>query len=114
MSWILPFGILIPLALLIVTIYLTIDCVKRRRDLFWFFILWALFGIGAIIYIIYYWDQVTAPLKSSKSQKIGRCQRCSRPGVHLAPFEDGRSVQHLCDMCRAEIELMRKLKNTSI
>lgn len=109
MIWILSFGILTSLALLIATIYLTIDCAKKRRDLFWFFILWALFGIGALIYIIYFWEQVTAPLKSAGSRKMGRCQRCSRPGVHLAPFEDGRSVQYLCDMCRAEIELMRKL-----
>ena len=93
---------------LVLTIGMSIDCAMNRRDAYWFLILWLLAPIGVVWYMIYFWDQITFPCKIASldlcgcqgALRIARCPLCQRSGVKLVPFEDGRQVQHICEMCR--------------
>jgi len=77
---------------------------KRGETSSGFSILWVLFGIGAIIYLIYYWESVNGVTEALGFKEDRALSAMLPPGLQLSPFEDGRSTLYLCDMCRAEIE----------
>lgn len=99
----------------VLSLALVIDCAKNRRDLLWFFILFLPFG--SIAYLVYFWESITFPFPVARTfrsltggrNQAKRCSRCQQLTPKLEPFEDGRSVHFLCSMCRAELELTRKL-----
>lgn len=89
---------------------LAVDCAIHRRELTWFFILGCLGPIGAVAYLIYFWESITFPFPlakvfraatQSKTQK--RCPHCNKWVDQLHTFQDGRQGRQLCSICRDQL-----------
>jgi len=102
---------------LILTLLMTIDCALNRREIFWFFVLWLLGPLGGLVYLLYHREQVTFPaplIPPGLFDNLGatasrRCSRCHRSGVRLVPHEEGRTVHHICELCRDEAEVRKDI-----
>ena len=89
---------------------LAVDCAINRRELTWFFILGFLGPIGAVAYLIYFWESITFPFPlakalrgaaQSKTQK--RCPHCNKWVDRLHAFQDGRQSRQICSICRDQL-----------
>ena len=102
-------------ASVVLMVLMLIDCALNRRDLYWFFIIIILGPFGGPAYLLYNWNTVTFPFPVARTfanlKRPGAagktCSRCFRRVNRLEPFEDGRSVQYICRMCKAEMEILR-------
>ena len=91
--------------ILLLNLVLIVDCAKNRRPVSWFFIL--LFGgpLGAIAYLIYFWESINFPIPLARTLRepgSGKTQkRCPRCGLHkeLKQHQDGRQLHFMCESC---------------
>ena len=86
---------------------LAIDCAIHKRETTWFFILGFLGPLGAVVYCINFWEEITFPLAPARlwrrltlghNQK--KCPHCGHWVNELHPFVDGRQHRHICSICR--------------
>lgn len=95
-----------PIAYLwILNLILVVDWAKNKRPTFWLAAL-VLFGpIGALAYLIYFYEQINFPIEVAKTirrirgKKVLReCPRCG--GVsELVAHVDGRQQHFMCELC---------------
>lgn len=93
---------------------LAVDCAIHRRDLTWFFLLGFLGPIGAISYLVYFWESITFPFAVSKLVKSitrtksrRRCPHCGKWVDRLESYTDGRQERLLCEICRDHLAAHR-------
>lgn len=96
--------LLLPVGM-VLSLLMLVDCALNKRPLTWFFILILLGPLGGLVYLIYHWQYVTFPAAfGGGGRGYRRCPRCRRSAERLFEYRDGRSLLHLCGMCKSEIE----------
>lgn len=103
-----------PLAWLwLINVLLVVDWAKNRREPFWLFVLILLGPIGAMAYIIYFYEDITFPFPLAQTYRrltgtpVTRiCRRCGKRVSQLVPVEQGRQTHHMCRSCGAEVRAL--------
>ncbi|MCA9779034.1 MAG: hypothetical protein KC800_20035 [Candidatus Eremiobacteraeota bacterium] len=86
-------------------IVLVIDWAKNKRPFPWLAAL-CLFGpLGALAYLIYYWESINFPFELAKTVRklMGKktfreCPRCGEV-AELVAHQDGRQMHFMCEAC---------------
>ena len=89
----------------LLNVILIIDWARNRRPLFWLWALVAFGPIGAMAYIIYYYEQINFPIelattirKLTGKKVLRACPRCGTV-AELKPHQDGRQLHFMCELC---------------
>lgn len=89
----------------LLNIVLVIDWAKNRRPFPWLMAL-ALFGpVGALAYLIYYYEEINFPFELAKTVRkltgkktLRPCPRCGAV-TELVSHQDGRQMHFMCETC---------------
>lgn len=95
-----------PLAYIwILNIVLIIDWAKNRRPTFWLGALIFFGPLGAMAYIIYFYEQINFPIEIAKSIRrwtgkkvVKACPRCGIVS-EIKAHQDGRQLHYMCQLC---------------
>lgn len=89
----------------ILNLVLLIDWAKNRRPAFWLFALVTLGPLGALAYLIYYYEDINFPIrlaatvrKLSGGEPVRPCPRCGTVTT-LISHTDGRQEHFMCRTC---------------
>ena len=93
------------LFLWLLNIVLVIDWAKNKRPLPWLAAL-CLFGpLGAMAYLIYYYESINFPIELAKTVRrmtgkktVRACPRCGQV-AELVSHQDGRQMHFMCRAC---------------